>query len=245
MLPRYAESWREQGGLAANAHIDIRIDHGSMLGLDGQRGFGQVVGHEAMTLGIERAKSHGSCIMALGNADHLCRLGRHHGADNAGQRAKNASLGAAGHQPWRGALGEGALVAGRAIGGVDDDVVDGSNLQRQVIHTDARIGMPKVFSAQEQLQALNPFVDVRPYNRRLGADDAETLFAEYDIIMDGSDNFDTRYLANSVAHRLGKPLVSGALTQWEGQLSVIDTANGTPCYQCTFPQRPARPRRQR
>lgn len=125
------------------------------------------------------------------------------------------------------------------IGIVDDDVVDGSNLQRQVIHTDARIGMPKVFSAQEQLQALNPFVDVRPYNRRLGADDAETLFAEYDIIMDGSDNFDTRYLANSVAHRLGKPLVSGALTQWEGQLSVIDTANGTPCYQCTFPQRPA------
>ena len=125
------------------------------------------------------------------------------------------------------------------IGIVDDDVVDGSNLQRQVIHTDTRIGMPKVFSAEAQLRALNPFVDLRPYHRRLGPDDAPALFAEYDIILDGSDNFDTRYLANSVAHQLGKPLVSGALTQWEGQLSVIDTAHGTPCYQCTFPERPA------
>lgn len=75
MLPRYAESLHEDGGLAANAHVDIRVDHGAMLGLDGQRGFGQVIGHEAMQLGIERAKLHGSCIMALGNAHHLCRIG--------------------------------------------------------------------------------------------------------------------------------------------------------------------------
>lgn len=75
MLPRYAESLREEGGLAANAHVAVRVDHGTMLGLDGQRGFGQVIGHESMRLGIERAKQHGSCIMALGNVHHLCRIG--------------------------------------------------------------------------------------------------------------------------------------------------------------------------
>lgn len=74
MLPRYADSYQE-GGLKPNAHIETRIDHHTMLGLDGQSGFGQVVGHEAMLLGIERAKTHGSCIMALGNAHHLCRIG--------------------------------------------------------------------------------------------------------------------------------------------------------------------------
>lgn len=124
------------------------------------------------------------------------------------------------------------------IGVVDDDVVDGSNLQRQVIHTDDRIGMPKVFSAQTQMQALNPFVTVRPYHRRLTDADAAALFADYDVILDGSDNFDTRYLTNATAHALGKPLVSGALSQWEGQVTVFDTAHGTPCYRCIFADRP-------
>lgn len=125
------------------------------------------------------------------------------------------------------------------IGVIDGDVVEGSNLQRQVIHTDDRIGMPKVFSAEAAMKALNPFIDVRPYNRRLTPDIATDLFADYDLILDGTDNFETRYLANEVAHRLGKPLVSGALSQWEGQLSVFDTASGTPCYRCIFPEPPA------
>ncbi|MCM2563520.1 HesA/MoeB/ThiF family protein [Lutimaribacter sp. EGI FJ00015] len=125
------------------------------------------------------------------------------------------------------------------IGVIDDDTVDGSNLQRQVIHTDERIGMPKVFSAQAAITALNPFVTVRPYNRRLAPDIARDLFAEYDVILDGTDNFDTRYLANEVAHELGKPLISGALSQWEGQLTIYDTAHDTPCYRCIFPERPA------
>ncbi len=124
------------------------------------------------------------------------------------------------------------------IGVIDDDVVDGSNLQRQVIHTDARIGMPKVFSAQTAISALNPFVTVRPYHRRLTSEIAADLFAEYDVILDGTDNFDTRYLANEVAHKLGKPLVSGALSQWEGQVTVFDTSQGTPCYACIFPEPP-------
>ncbi|SDF41642.1 LPXTG-motif cell wall anchor domain-containing protein [Salipiger thiooxidans] len=125
------------------------------------------------------------------------------------------------------------------IGVIDDDVVENANLQRQVIHSDARIGMPKVFSAKEAMEAQNPYVEVRPYHRRLDAPTAEALFAEYDVILDGTDNFTTRYLANAAAVAAGKPLVSGALSQWEGQLSVFAPANGTPCYQCLFPEAPA------
>ncbi len=125
------------------------------------------------------------------------------------------------------------------IGIVDDDVVEVSNLQRQVIHTDARTGMPKVFSAQAVLEAQNPHVALRPYNRRFDDSIAAELLADYDMLLDGSDNFDTRYLANRIATELGKPLISGALSQWEGQLSVFDPAQGTPCYACVFPERPA------
>ncbi|MFY0617528.1 HesA/MoeB/ThiF family protein [Shimia sp.] len=125
------------------------------------------------------------------------------------------------------------------IGVVDDDVVDNSNLQRQVIHTDAAIGTPKVLSAAEAMTAQNPFVEVVPYPRRLTVDDAEEIIGEYDLVLDGTDNFDTRYMVNEVCVAQGKPLISGALSQWEGQLSVFDVANGTPCYQCIFPEAPA------
>jgi molybdopterin/thiamine biosynthesis adenylyltransferase len=121
---------------------------------------------------------------------------------------------------------------------VDDDTVSSANLHRQVIHKDASIGMPKVFSAQAELEAQNPFLTVRPYNRRLDADTAEKLFADYDIVLDGSDNFETRYLVNAAAVATGTPLVSGALTQWEGQLSVFDPARDGPCYRCVFPEAP-------
>ena len=125
------------------------------------------------------------------------------------------------------------------IGVIDDDVVDNSNLQRQVIHQDAAIGTPKVFSAQSMMQAQNPFITVQPYHRRLTADIAADLFADFDIIIEGSDNFETRYLANACAVQQGKPLVSGALSQWEGQISVFHPATSGPCYQCVFPQQPA------
>ncbi|WP_298260675.1 molybdopterin-synthase adenylyltransferase MoeB [uncultured Litoreibacter sp.] len=125
------------------------------------------------------------------------------------------------------------------IGVIDEDVVDSSNLQRQVIHTDARIGMPKVFSAQAALQAQNPLITVLPYNRRLEADMAADLFADYDLVLDGSDNAQTRYLVNRVAVKLGKPLISGAITQWEGQLSLFHPASGSPCYACIFPHEAA------
>ncbi|KIC38322.1 HesA/MoeB/ThiF family protein [Leisingera sp. ANG-M7] len=125
------------------------------------------------------------------------------------------------------------------IGVIDDDLVDNANLQRQVIHRDEDIGKPKVFSAQAAMQAQNPYVDVHPYNRRLTEEIAAELFAEYDLILDGTDNFETRYLANRTAVALGKPLISGALSQWEGQLSVFHPANDGPCYQCIFPEAPA------
>lgn len=125
------------------------------------------------------------------------------------------------------------------IGVIDDDKVENANLQRQVIHKDAAIGMPKVFSAQEEMTAQNPFVTVRPYHRRFAEDIASDLVADYDLVLDGCDNFDTRYLANRVCVSAGLPLISGALSQWEGQVSVFDSARGTPCYQCVFPEAPA------
>ncbi len=125
------------------------------------------------------------------------------------------------------------------IGVIDDDEVENANLQRQVIHRDADIGTPKVFSAQRAMQAQNPNVTVLPYHRRLTNEIAAELFADFDLVLDGTDNFETRYLANRAAAALGKPLISGALSQWEGQLSVFDPANGAPCYQCIFPQAPA------
>lgn len=125
------------------------------------------------------------------------------------------------------------------IGVVDDDVVEGSNLQRQIIHTDDRIGQDKVQSAALAMRALNPFIEVRPFKLRLTAENAAVLFAEFDLILDGCDNFSTRYMANAEAARLGKPLISAAITQWEGQISLYDPAGGAPCYQCIFPQAPA------
>jgi molybdopterin/thiamine biosynthesis adenylyltransferase len=125
------------------------------------------------------------------------------------------------------------------IGVIDDDLVDGSNLQRQIIHRDETIDTPKVFSAQSAMMALNPFIEVRPYQRRLTPEIAADLFAEYDLILDGTDNFDTRYLVNRAAVAAGKPLISAAITQWEGQISLYHPASDAPCFECLFPNRPA------
>lgn len=125
------------------------------------------------------------------------------------------------------------------IGVVDDDDVDISNLHRQVIHTAQWLDVPKVFSAKAAMEALNPHIRVRPYARRIHQDIAQELIAEYDLVIDGTDNFATRYLVNQACVAAGVPLVSGAITQWEGQLSLYDPAEGGPCYQCVFPEAPA------
>ena len=119
---------------------------------------------------------------------------------------------------------------------IDHDTVENSNLQRQVIHTDDRIGMPKVFSAEKAIKGQNPFVTVYPYHRKLTGEIASDLFADYDLILDGSDDAPTRYLANETAVKLKLPLVSAAISQWEGQISIFDPSRGTPCYQCVFPE---------
>tara|TARA_R110002051_G_scaffold132422_3_gene206043 strand:- start:3449 stop:4489 length:1041 start_codon:yes stop_codon:yes gene_type:complete len=124
------------------------------------------------------------------------------------------------------------------IGVIDDDLVENANLQRQVIHTDAQIGRAKVLSAADAMTAQNPYVTVHPYHRRLTPEIATTLIVEYDLVLDGTDNFATRYAVNAACAQLGKPLIAGALTQWEGQISLYDPARGAPCYACIFPDAP-------
>lgn len=124
------------------------------------------------------------------------------------------------------------------LGVIDGDDVEETNLQRQAIHRTDAVGSPKVFSAAEAVAAQNPHVTVRPYHRLLTGEIAGDLFADYDLILDGSDNFETRYLVNRVAAGLGKPVIAAAMTQWEGQVSLYDPARGGPCYQCVFPVAP-------
>lgn len=124
------------------------------------------------------------------------------------------------------------------IGVIDEDVVEASNLQRQIIHRDSDIGLAKVESAAQSIRALNPYVAVKTYRRKFEVDIAEALISEYDIVLDGTDNFNTRYMVNRACVVQKVPLVSGALTQWEGQLSVFDPDQSGPCYQCVFPEVP-------
>ena len=125
------------------------------------------------------------------------------------------------------------------IGVIDGDTVSLSNLQRQVIHTDASQGMPKVFSAEQAMKALNPFIDVRPYHRMLSDDIAEALFDDYDLIVDGTDSYAVRALVNRAAVASGRPVVAGAISAWEGQVTIYDPAAGAPCLACVFPKAPA------
>tara|TARA_R110002096_G_scaffold14582_4_gene50669 strand:+ start:15677 stop:16600 length:924 start_codon:yes stop_codon:yes gene_type:complete len=125
------------------------------------------------------------------------------------------------------------------IGVIDDDTVSLSNLQRQVLFDEDQLAMPKVFAAQAKLKKLNPFVEVLPYHRRLTAADAATLFPDFDLIIDGTDNFATRQMVNVAAVAANKPLLSGAITQWEGQVTLFNDRPETPCYACVFPTEPA------
>ena len=123
------------------------------------------------------------------------------------------------------------------LGIVDDDEVDLSNLQRQVIHTTDRIGVPKVDSAQETISAINPDVEVVKYPVRLDASNIVEIIEGYDVIVDGLDNFPTRYLLNDASVRLDIPVVSAAILGFDGQLSVFKPHDG-PCYRCLFPEPP-------
>ena len=123
------------------------------------------------------------------------------------------------------------------IGLVDFDVVDESNLQRQVIHGTSRIGDLKVESAHDRILDINPEIDVTTYNVPFTSENAIQIAEDYDVLIDGTDNFPTRYLVNDVCVLTGKPNVYGSIFRFEGQLSVFDARQG-PCYRCLFPEPP-------
>jgi len=120
---------------------------------------------------------------------------------------------------------------------VDDDTVEMSNLQRQIAHSMNTIGMPKVESAKKTFEALNPDVNVVAIKKRLSKDDIIGVISGYDIVVDGSDNFPTRYLVNDACFMAKKPLVSGAILRFEGQVTTILPGDG-PCYRCLFEEPP-------
>jgi sulfur-carrier protein adenylyltransferase/sulfurtransferase len=132
---------------------------------------------------------------------------------------------------YLGAAGVGTL------GIVDFDVVDYTNLQRQIIHTTADVGRKKLDSATEKLKAINPFLNIRTFETKLTSENALEIFADFDIIADGTDNFPTRYLVNDACVLTGKPNVYGSIFRFEGQASVFATKEG-PCYRCLYPAPP-------
>ncbi|MTI10450.1 HesA/MoeB/ThiF family protein [Curvivirga aplysinae] len=126
------------------------------------------------------------------------------------------------------------------IGIVDHDVVDVSNLQRQVIHSTDELGQSKVSSAAERMEAINPEITIHEYRDRIGPNNAIDLIRQYDLVIDGSDNFASRYVVNDACYLLKKPLMSAALVRFEGQASLFKAfeSDEQPCYRCIFPESP-------
>jgi adenylyltransferase/sulfurtransferase len=124
------------------------------------------------------------------------------------------------------------------LGIVDDDRVDLTNLQRQVLHGTAMLGLPKTLSAEARLHDLNPTVQVEPHEERLTGANALGLVRQYDLVLDGSDNFPTRYLVNDAAVLTGRPSVYGSIFRFDGQVAVFGVGSG-PCYRCLYPEPPA------
>lgn len=142
-----------------------------------------------------------------------------------------------------GGLGSPALLylaaAGVGIIGIaDGDCVDLSNLQRQIIHDTERVGTHKAVSAKESIEALNPDVMVVTYKERLNADNIRGIIRDYDVLLDGSDNFPTRYLMNDAAFFEKKTLISGSMFRFDGQVAIFKPHEGQPCYRCLYPEPP-------
>ena len=174
--------------------------------------------------------------------EELVRYGRHITLAQVGEEGQRRLKAASVLIVGAGGLGSPAALylaaagVGR-IGIVDPDVVDLSNLQRQILHDSAAIGMPKTVSAQARLAGINPHVHVEPIRDALTSANALDIVADYDVVVDGTDNFKTRYLTNDACVLLGKPNVYGSVLRFEGQASVFGTVDG-PCYRCLFPEPP-------
>jgi molybdopterin/thiamine biosynthesis adenylyltransferase/rhodanese-related sulfurtransferase len=196
--------------------------------------------------GFQAWQAAGLPISTRHDADFLERYSRHLRLPQVGvdgqkqlERARILLVGAGG-------LGSPAAfyLAAAGVGFlrlVDDDVVDRSNLQRQILHTDAGIGIAKVVSATQRLSALNPRVKIEAVQARIKAENVESLIGDVDVVIDGADNFPTRYLLSDACVQMAKPLVYGAVHRFEGQVSVFDAGRQrgkAPCYRCLFPEPP-------
>jgi molybdopterin/thiamine biosynthesis adenylyltransferase/rhodanese-related sulfurtransferase len=175
-------------------------------------------------------------------ADQMERYSRHFMLTQVGERGQKQLLRSRVLLIGAGGLGSpaGLYLAAAGVGTlglVDSDVVDLSNLQRQVLHRTPDVGRPKVDSARDTIQALNPDVTVVPYNERLAVDNIERIIKDYDLVVDGSDNFATRYLVNDACYLAGKPNVHGSIFQFEGMVTVLAPGRG-PCYRCLYPVPP-------
>lgn len=126
------------------------------------------------------------------------------------------------------------------LGIIDMDVVDESNIQRQILHGSSDIGVKKIDSAKDTLQEINPYVKLELYDEEFDENNAEVIAKNYDIIIDGTDNFPSRYLVNDTSVLLGIPYVYGSIFRFEGQVTVFSPSDGGPCYRCLFPDPPAK-----
>lgn len=181
--------------------------------------------------------------MATLTPEQVVRYSRHIVMPQVGGEGQRALLDARVLLVGAGGLGSPAALylaaAGVGVLGIlDDDVVDLTNLQRQVLHRTADIGRRKTDSAADTLHALNPDVQVNSHALRLTAQNALAILSGYDLVLNCSDNFPTRYLVNDACVLLGKPLVDGSILQFDGQMSVFYPAGGGPCYRCLFPTPP-------
>ena len=199
---------------------------------------------ESLRGGFDRWKADGHPWGDPGGltAEQRTRYARHVRLPEVGESGQIELLGASVALVGVGGLGSPAAIYLAAagvgtIGVIDDDTVDATNLQRQVLHNVDRIGMAKVDSARESLLALNPDIKVVSHRERLNASNALNLLAGYDVIIDGGDNFPTRYLVNDASVTLGIPVVHGSIFRFEGQVSVFQPYIG-PCYRCIHPLPP-------
>jgi molybdopterin/thiamine biosynthesis adenylyltransferase len=176
------------------------------------------------------------------SADQRDRYSRHLLLPEVGEKGQAKLLESKVLAIGAGGLGSPALLYLAAagigtIGIVDSDVVESSNLQRQVIHSTETIGVLKAESAKQTINKLNPDIDVVVHGFRIDETNAEELLSQYDVIVDGCDNFDTRYVVNDTAVKLRKPVVHGSIFRFEGMASTFVPFEG-PCYRCLYPEAP-------
>ena len=245
-LPRsFLEMKAEQALRDRGAPIIVHCAGGvrSLLAAESLRRLGYT-GVRSMAGGFGRWKDQGLPFVkprTLGESERR-RYSRHLSIPEVGEAGQIKLLDAKVLMVGAGGLGSPAALYLAAagvgtLGIVDFDVVDESNLQRQILHTADRVGTPKTESARKTLLALNPQVDVRTFDERLSSANVEQIFRDFDIIIDGSDNFATRYLVNDACVMLKKPNVHGSIYRFEGQVTVFWPGKG-PCYRCLYPEPP-------